>query len=286
MTPLALVLLAAVLAAPVPALLARAPAVRRAPRAALVLWQAVTLAAVLAALGAGLSLATVPAQHPAVAATALVLTLTVLARLLLSGHRVGTRLRATRRRHRDLVDLLAADESGVRVLDHEAPMVYCVPALTGSRVVVSSGARARLDAPELAAVLAHERAHLRARHDLVVEAFTVLHTAYPRLVTSRPALGEVRLLVEVLADRAARRRLGAAPVVRALAALVDATTPPAGLAAGDGGADGGAGLVARVDLLTDPEPHRALAAALYTAAAAVVALPTVFLAVPWLGSLV
>ena len=286
MTPLALVLLAAVLAAPVPALLARAPAVRRAPRAALVLWQAVALAAVLAALGAGLSLATVPAQHPAVVATALVLTFTVLARLLLSGHRVGTRLRATRRRHRELVDLLAADDAGVRVLDHESPMVYCVPALTGSRVVVSSGARARLDAPELAAVLAHERAHLRARHDLVVEAFTVLHTAYPRLVTSRPALGEVRLLVEVLADRAARRRLGPAPVVRALAALVDATTPPAGLAAGGGGADGGAGLVARVDLLTDPDPHRALAAALYAAALAVVALPTVFLAVPWLGSLV
>ena len=286
MTPLALVLLAAVLAAPVPALLARAPAVRRAPRAALVLWQAVALAAVLAALGAGLSLATVPAQHPAVVAAALVLTLTVLARLLLSGHRVGTRLRATRRRHRDLVDLLADDDAGVRVLDHEAPMVYCVPALTGSRVVVSSGARARLDAPELAAVLAHERAHLRARHDLVVEAFTVLHTAYPRLVTSRPALGEVRLLVEVLADRAARRRLGPAPVVRALAALVDATTPPAGLAAGGSGADGGAGLVARVDLLTDPDPHRALAATLYAAAVAVVALPTVFLAVPWLGSLV
>ena len=286
MTPLALVLLAAVLAAPVPALLARAPAVRRAPRAALVLWQAVALAAVLAALGAGLSLATVPAQHPAVVATALVLTFTVLARLLLSGHRVGTRLRATRRRHRDLVDLLAADDAGVRVLDHESPMVYCVPALTGSRVVVSSGARARLDAPELAAVLAHERAHLRARHDLVVEAFTVLLTAYPRLVTSRPALGEVRLLVEVLADRAARRRLGPAPVVRALAALVDATTPPAGLAAGGGGADGGAGLVARVDLLTDPDPHRTLAAALYAAAVAVVALPTVFLASPWLGSLV
>jgi Zn-dependent protease with chaperone function len=284
-TPLALVLLAAVLAAPVPALLARAPAVRRAPRAALVLWQAVALAAVLAALGAGLSLATVPAQHPAVVAAALVLTLTVLARLLLSGHRVGTRLRATRRRHRDLVDLLAADDAGVRVLDHETPMVYCVPALTGSRVVVSSGARARLDDPELAAVLAHERAHLRARHDLVVEAFTVLHTAYPRLVTSRPALGEVRLLVEMLADLAARRRLGPEPVVRALAALVDATTPPAGLAAGGGGRDGGAGLVARVDLLTDPDPHRVLAAALYAAAVAVLALPTVFLAVPWLGSL-
>ena len=284
MTTTALVLLAAVLAGPAPAVLARTPAVRRAPRAAMVLWQAVALAAVLAALGAGLSLATVPDLPPVVVALALVVTLTVLGRLLLSGHLVGTRVRALRRRHREMVDLLGSEDAGVRVLEHAAPMVYCVPAVTGSRVVVTAGARARLDDDALAAVLAHERAHIRARHDLVVEAFTVLHDAFPRFVTSRSALAEVRLLVEVLADRAARRRLGPAPLVRALAALVGSPVPPAALGAAGSGDPGDTGgeVAARIGLLRDERPHRVLAVVLYAAAAAVLVLPTVFVAVPWL----
>ena len=280
MTTTALVLLAAALAGPAPALLARTTAVRRAPRAALVLWQAVALAAVLAALGAGLSLATVPDLSLGVPVLAVVVTLTVLGRLLLSGHVVGTRVRALRRRHRAMVDLLGSDDAGVRVLEHAAPMVYCVPAVTGSRVVVTAGARERLDDDALAAVLAHERAHLRARHDLVVEAFTVLHDAFPRFVTGRAALAEVRLLVEVLADRAASRRLGPAPLVRALAALVGTSVPPAALAAGGGE------VAARLALLDDDEPHRLLAAGLSAAAAAVLVLPTVFVAVPWLLTVV
>ena len=58
-----------------------------------------------------------------------------------------------------------------------------------------------LEPDELDAVLSHEQAHLRARHDLVLEAFTVLHEAFPRWVSSRAALDEVAMLVEVLADR-------------------------------------------------------------------------------------
>jgi Zn-dependent protease with chaperone function len=284
-TTLALVVLAALLAGPAPAVLARTTAVRRAPRAALVLWQAVALAAVLAALGAGLSLATVPHLPLGVAVLAVVVTTVVLGRLLLSGHLVGTRVRSLRRQHREMVDLLGSDDAGVRVLEHAAPMVYCVPAVTGSRVVVTAGARQRLDPDELAAVLAHERAHLRARHDLVVEAFTVLHDAFPRFVTGRAALAEVRLLVEVLADRAARRRLGPAPLVRALAALVGSTVPPAALAAAGAGGAGGE-VAARLTLLRDEQPHRVLAVGLYVAAAAVLVLPTVFVAVPWLLTVV
>ena len=53
MTTLVLGLLAVLLAGPVPALMARVPLLRRTPRAAMVLWQSVALAAVLAALGAG-----------------------------------------------------------------------------------------------------------------------------------------------------------------------------------------------------------------------------------------
>jgi Zn-dependent protease with chaperone function len=277
--------LAVLFAWPLPMLLARMGRLRRAPRAAVTLWQAVALAAVLAALGAGLSLATgrglAPDAGPAArvaAVVALLLTVTVLGRLLLSGHRVGTSVRRLRRRHRELVDLLLADDAGVRVLDHPTPMAYCLPG-TRSRVVVSAGARSVLDPAELDAVLAHERAHLRARHDLVLEAFTVLHRAFPRVVTGETALTEVRLLVEVLADRSARRRTGAAPLVRALVALADSRAPDAALGAG------GSGLVERVELVRDDRDHRTLAALVYGVAAAVVVLPTVFVALPWLAGL-
>ncbi|MGN6132752.1 MAG: M56 family metallopeptidase [Nocardioidaceae bacterium] len=296
--PPALVLsvLAVLLAGPVPTLLARADALRRVPRSAMALWQAVALAAVLAALGAGLSLVTgsVLRGGPGggryvVGVLALLLTATVLARLLLSGHRVGTRVRALRRRHLELLDLLATEDSGVRVLEHEAPMAYCVPgvavsrAAPRSRVVVSVATKRLLAPEELDAVLAHERAHLRARHDLVLEAFTVLHQAFPALVRSAVALGEVRFLVEVLADRAARRRAGARPLARALVVLVDSRAPEAALAAG-GQRD--VGLAERVMLLGDHGRHPVLAAATLAAAAAVLVLPTAFVALPWLATLI
>ena len=55
MSVLAFTILALALTGPVPALLARASWPLRAPRAAVVLWQAVALAAVLSAFSAGLS---------------------------------------------------------------------------------------------------------------------------------------------------------------------------------------------------------------------------------------
>lgn len=283
MTTLLLSVLAVLFGWPVPALLLRVPALRRVPRAAVTLWQSVALAAVLSALGAGLSLATgtalgrdAGAGGKVLGAVALLLTATVLARLLFSGHRVGTRLRAVRRRHRELVDLLAHEDAGIRVLEHPTPMAYCLPGAYRSRVVLSSGAQQALAPAELEAVLAHERAHLRARHDLVLEAFTVLHEAFPRVATGKAALAEVGLLVELLADRTARRRTGPAPLVRALVALTDSAAPGAGLAAG------GSGLLERVSLAGDDRDHRGLAAAVYAAATAVLVLPTVCVALPWL----
>lgn len=59
--------------------------------------------------------------------------------------------------------------------------------------------------------------------------------------------------------------------------------PPAGLAIGGGGRTGD--LAARIALAADPRPHRVLAATLYNGAAAVLFLPTVFVAVPWLVGL-
>jgi Zn-dependent protease with chaperone function len=288
MTTLVLAALAILLAGPVPWATSRLPRLRRTPRAAMVLWQSTALAAVLAALGSGLALVTAQVAGEqsllsyALSAVPLAITALVLARLLLSGHLVGTRLRQLRRRHRRLVDLLAEDRGGVRVLEHEAPTAYCVPGLR-SRVVVSRGTVAALSSDELAAVLSHEKAHVRARHDLVLEAFTVLQRAYPALVTSRQALEEVRLLVEVLADRAAQRRHGPRALVGALSALLDAgatRAPDGAVAAVD------TALQVRLGLLLHQGSHRVQSTFLLLLAAAVLVLPTFLVVLPWLSGVV
>lgn len=298
MTPAVLAALAVLLAGPVPALLARWPRLRRTPRTALLLWQGVALAGVLAALGAGVSLASLAVTgggvHPWVAGAVLVVTGVVAARLLLSGHRVGTSLRSVRRHHREQLDLLAGYTAGptpsaggvgrVSVLETERPLAYCVPGVATSRVVVSRGAVDRLAREELDAVLGHERAHLRARHDLVLEAFSVLHRAFPRVVSSAAALREVRILVEVDADRTGARLHGPRPLARALVALATGHADPAvadaALRAGSTSDD----LIGRIDLL-GARPARLQATLVATAAVAVIVLPTVFVALTWLQDL-
>ena len=294
LTPLLLGALALALASPVPRVLTRWPWLRHTPVAAMLLWQSTALAAVLAALGAGLSLVThrlwegrVDTPDVALAVLAGGVTVVVAGRLLLSGHRTGTTLRRLRRRHRDQVDLLARVDReivhrGISVLDHEVPVAYCVPGMSGSRIVVSRSTLTALEPEELAAVVAHERSHLRARHDLVLEAFTVLHQAFPRWVSSAAAHHEVQVLVEVLADKAAVRRVDRRALASALLTLAGSRAP--GGALGASGATG-ATLAARVAVLRDTRPHRAQALVVTLAAAALLALPTTLVVLPWLSGL-
>lgn len=286
LTPVLLGVLSVLLAGPLPWALSRWTALRRTPAAAMLLWQSTALAAVLAALGAGLSLATdrlwrppVAAGDVVVAALAGAVTVVVAARLLLSGHRTGTDLRRMRRRHRERVDLVARVDDGVSVLEHDLPVAYCVPGMTRSRIVVSRSTLTRLAPAELRAVLDHERSHLRARHDLVLEAFAVLHRAFPRWVASGAVRHEVEVLVEVLADRAAVRSGDRRALVSALVALAGSPAPEGALAST------GSSLAARVEVLRDTGRHRVQAAALLVLAAALLALPTLLVVLPWWGSL-
>jgi Zn-dependent protease with chaperone function len=294
-TPILLAALALVLTGPAPALLARSSWPYSIPRAAVALWQALSIAAVLAALGAGISLSYSTAGEPGeprfdpssprdlAAAAVLALTALVAIRLLYAAGRVAVGTRARRKRHRDLVDVLATPDGlipGLRVLAEETPLAYCLPAMRGSRVVVSVGALDRLDDSELRAVLAHEQAHLRARHDLVLEAFTALHMAFPRWVRSDVALEQARTLVELLADDDARRRNGPLPLARALVALAGSPAPAAGLAMAK------SATVLRVQRLAEPEPRfPVLSAVTYTTAFALLVLPTVTVAAPVLNAL-
>lgn len=289
-TPLVLAVLALVLTGPVPSLLARASWPVAVPRAALALWQSVAAAAVLAALGAGLSAASGVLVDPAPAAgavvahvAALTLTVVVIARLAWAGHVYGTHVRARRRRHRAMVDLVARADGrapGAFVVDAPARLAYCVPGLR-SRVVISGPALDDLADDEVSAVLEHERSHLRARHDLVLEAFIVLHAAFPRWVRSRIALTAVTGLVEMLADDAARRRTGDLPLARALVAMADAPAPSGALSAGTVAA---VDRVRRLGEPTDVRRRLAVAGAAYATAAALVIAPTITVAVPWLAT--
>lgn len=291
MSALVFTFLALALVGPVPALLARASWPMRAPRAAVVLWQSIALAAVLSAFSAGLALAVrlfspSPDQFVALGApmwlgAVLVfgLTLVIGARLMVAVIQVGIGTRRRRAHHRMMVDLVGARElGGVRVLDVAEPLAYCLPGVR-SRVVLSRGTLSALTHPELAAILRHERAHLRARHDLVLEGFTAVHTAFPRFVRSGSALSAVRLLVELLADDAAVRAGGRRPLARALVTCACGPTPVGALAAG------GQSTVVRVRRLSGPPNSRALSVAAYVAAAAILVVPTIAVAVPWLTEL-
>jgi Zn-dependent protease with chaperone function len=205
-------------------------------------------------------------------------TLVIGARLITAVLAVAIGTRRRRARHRMVVDLLGKCRHGlgdVRVLAVDEPLAYCLPGIRGM-VVLSEGALATLSPAEVSAILRHERTHLRARHDLVLEAFIAVHTAFPRLVRSGSALHAVRLLVELLADDAAVRAAGPGPLARALVACAAGPTPAGALAAG------GVSTVIRVQRLSGPPNSRLLSLASYLAAAAVLVVPTVAVAIPWL----
>jgi len=169
---------------------------------------------------------------------------------------VAAVLRA-RHRQRTLLGLLAHDDPkvpGALVVDHPAAAAYCVPGLR-SAIVISAGALNLLDTDELAAVLAHERAHLRARHDLVLLPFTALLRAFRWSATARAANAEVALLVEMLADDRARKRRPARELATALLRVgaSGGGLAPAGALAATGIAVDGE-LTARVARLLRPPP--------------------------------
>lgn len=312
--------LALLLAGPVPALLGRATWPYRTPRAALVLWQAIALAAVLSAFGSGLAIASLllvpgpdgrPTTSPTKEIDALglvlwltyvvvfALTLLVGARLIYAVVRVGVHTRRRRARHRMLVDLLdqgdeprgelmatpasaarAADmhAADIRVLAAAEPIAYCLPGLR-QRVVLSHGTFANLSRSELTAIVSHERSHLRARHDLVLEAFTAAHEAFPRWVRSRSALDSVKLLIELLADDSAVKATGPTPLARALVTCSNSTAPQGAMAAG------GPSTLIRIQRLTGPLGDLRIASAAYATAAAILVVPTLAVAIPWLVEL-
>jgi beta-lactamase regulating signal transducer with metallopeptidase domain len=161
------------------------------------------------------------------------------------------------------------------VVDHPAAAAYCVPGLR-SQIVISAGTLKVLDQAELAAVLAHERAHVRARHDLVLLPFCALARAFPRARLVRRARATVALLVEMLADDQALRQRPARELATALLRVGVSgagQTPWGALAAADDE------VVARVTRLLTPQARLSVPAQalICSAAAVLVAVPVTLL---------
>jgi Zn-dependent protease with chaperone function len=278
----------------------------RLPALAVAGWQALTASVVGAVVLAGVALA-VPtplvsidlaevldacvlalrAQYAtpggaAVGSGAAVLALTVVVRCTYSAVRELAASGGQRRRHHDALALLGRPDPrlGAVILDHRLPAAYCLPG-RGRRIVLTTAALDALDDDQLQAVLAHERAHLAARHDLAVAGALAFERAFPKVALFRIARMEIERLVELLADDAAVRT--SEPVTLAEALLTIAEGAGGAHPAGALAAGGGSATAARIRRLITGAPRpasRPQVTAGLTVIAGLLALPILLVAAP------
>ena len=165
--------------------------------------------------------------------------------------------------------------TGAMVLQHHTPAVYCMPG-RGGEVVLTTAALDALNGPEVAAVFAHERAHMRRRHDIVLVAASALRAAFPFIPLFGIAKVQSQRLVEMHADDVASRSSDRRVLATALVRLAGATHPAGTLGAG------GDCALARVRRLTNPVESLGMARSVLavTAAVAVVVMPLLIGAAP------
>ena len=256
--PAVLMVLAVMLAVMGPAFLRRISWLERSPRIGIAAWQTLSVSIVLAVLLAGLSLA-VPAIPWTINLAAWIRTcaMAILAQYSTPGGAVVSATGAaaagavivrvtyclavdravaarSRRAQVNVLALIARPHLhyDALVVDHGAAAAYCLPGRL-RQVVLTSAALLALDHNQLLAVLAHERAHLRGRHDLILAAADALQHAFPRVTAFRTARRELGRLVEMLADDSAARHSDRTTVATALVRLAEhGLTPAAALGAG------------------------------------------------------
>ena len=292
--PLALVLLALVVAILAPRLLEAASWPRQAPRLGILAWQAsvftVLTSGVLLALAAivpveqisfdvGHFLHACPEvlrrRYQVLDGSLLHLgsllvatgTFVALARALFVRGRIVRRGRVRQRERLDLLVRQRDSLHGAHILEHDVPLAYCVPG-GGGRVVVTTAAVAALDDQQMRAVLAHEHAHLDGRHDLILFGADVAAAAFPWSRFFRRARRELSLLVEMLADDEGSRRSDRTALATALVDLGQSPAPEGAV-----GAQGDT--VERVQrlLYTAPGPTGARRALVLLASAVLLAIP-------------
>jgi beta-lactamase regulating signal transducer with metallopeptidase domain len=252
-TALALLVAAVAAGTLAPRLLRWVDATRADPLVLLVAWL-LSVVGVLAASATGIALLLVPdhgaaagaldALHHCWAAVAhgatprteelagllgTVLFLALLARFALTTLRVARRRAAVSRTHLSVLRVVARREACSPTtlwLDNDQPLAFSLAGRPGA-VVATDGLARRLDGAEVAAVLAHERAHLRGRHHQLIAVVDALAAALPFLPLFRQAPVAVRELIELCADVVAVRACGI-EAVRSALARVSAHEAPGG----------------------------------------------------------
>jgi Zn-dependent protease with chaperone function len=188
-----------------------------------------------------------------------------------------THLRAIRRHaieHAQTARLVGHREPalGAVLVDHAQPAAYCV-AGPHPTVIVTTGALHALDAEQLDAVLAHERAHLACHHHRLLAMARIGHRVLPFIPLMRDTVTQIARLVEMHADDAAAADRDARPLATALVVLATGAGPAPGLAAAATDA------VQRIQRLLSPaEPLGQARRQLLRAGAAALALTPVLLA--------
>lgn len=286
-------------------LLVRARWTDRAPGLAIVVWQSLAASVLLAMTLAGLALALPVMPGTSDLAAALEACSTALrhqyqtpggaglsiAGIVLAGGVIGRigycliaalRTIGQQRGAQSQIVALSArrdERRGISIVDHPAAAAYCIPGRNArtrnAGVVVTTGALASLDDLQLDAVIAHERAHLRGRHDLVLAFAGALRRAFPRLACARLGRSELSRLVEMRADDVALRTNSRATLAHALVNLSQGQTPQGALGAGGDA-------LARLRRLTAPRRplSRPIAVLLAGSAMLLIALPVLVVSEP------
>ena len=140
-----------------------------------------------------------------------------------------------------------AGDAELAVVDLPAPVAVALPGRPG-RIVVSQSMLRALDARERRALLAHERAHLRLRHNLYMAVADIGAAVNPMLI---PVRTRTRYFMERWADEEAARDLGerrtvACALARAALAVAGQSPPAPAFAT--------TGVPARVEALLQAAP--------------------------------
>ncbi|MGX9787208.1 M56 family metallopeptidase [Mycobacterium sp. MMS18-G62] len=143
--------------------------------------------------------------------------------------RILIRMRARTDGHARAVHVVGRRVRGVDavVIDAPEPAAYCVPGRPHV-VVVTSAALASLGEGELAAILAHERAHIEGRHPQIIAILRSLAATFPKLTLMIEGAQQVSRLLEMCADDTAAKKHGSASLIGGLLALTRAAPAPFG----------------------------------------------------------
>ncbi|GAW49772.1 MULTISPECIES: M48 family metalloprotease [unclassified Nocardioides] len=210
-------------------LLANADWPSRAPALAIWAWQCLSGGAALALVFAGLAVAlpetplraavaraleacsvalarhySTPGGLP-IAVAALTISLFIVVRFGYMVTRDASMACRARRRQLATLGLVTQDHpSGFKLLPNDLPMVFCVPGRRPT-VVVTRGAIEQLTTQQLDLVLAHERQHLHARHDLALTLAGALARTFGNRGLFQQAAQQIAQLAEMQADDTAHR---------------------------------------------------------------------------------